>query len=1406
MDSRPAFRRTSTSNAFLKLQQAGGGNAPPPDLMMSIAGIADVSLAPAATATGKHAATAEADDGGLGRFKALFMRTSDSDGFVTVEQLTSLIIVVGRERYPALKEKGGHPAALTTDGPPAVDGALPAPSAAALAATHAVLTTSDEQVDLDNSILVFEAIMEQLAARDGGQAAGGMSSGGAAMVGGSAPGDGEAGDVEVDQTTFTEVRRVGFVRYLKAKLASCTGQKEDDDVEYVLSVNWAKLFEITPRKKLMWASTIISVLVFSATVLTFALLWTARVSADERDQLGRGHRLILTGIEGFQNAVLSRTQETMAQNSKGYSLILGRLLANFEDDAVNATVRWSASALHAVGAMYEAHIRRQATVAVRRIYTLSQVVARTRTDAVASACRTTLRRQEIGNVSRNVSVSVSVIQQLVATRQRAASAAVGCSDPASGCSFPDRIDELTLNSSLVCGPRDEVDTLATRGGLLTSTATEWGSATLQRSMALVSSSLKTTPVTVSILRGLLGAPPFAVKLFSHRSPLPADCAESNGDTNPGAGGTPPLTRASASVALVDGTGWVAPNGTVVSSCLSTDPIAGVWAFTQQWLGWLEAWANTARLQRAPFLSDAVGDRLSRGFVIGAAYVAAAGGPTWLVVPPWLLANDVDCKAPASPIAAIACINVINPLISTAAADQSRARLIRYSVARTMSNLTGADATTLERKLLAEVPQSQRQGLVFLNAATMTKSAALVVALPVSVAYPDVVLVLALGREPFVYDARRRGAAMMDHLNFGFTWTTEFVVGWRNEITGVVVPQQNRYRFQDDCVGGPTSCERVRPFSSAAWIAIEQGASGSQIQADYRPQPCVAAYAFIKEYEVSFVIERDVVDVNGASRQFVTSILSAYASTASLPDSVPLLVGSPMSPASQTYDSAQPCPSTTLCDSRGEEFGVVFRGDCMHCATAPSSDSKPSSESTSLEITLFAGARLSNTAAQRLAAQHLSALTKSRTMFVGPRVEDPAFARRAVLLTDEQNRNMIIGLAVNLSVSVAVVGQPVQLTDMASNAIVAAAVVTLVAAVVLHLLIGHLLASVQHEWMRVRRAIQTERDAFYRTTVDVIPNRQYFSLIVNHEASAGSKIGGFHRGAAASHYVAETISATVAVLDFSASAERFEWDTAAVARFAWYCVALVDAVSDHFGVFRIRTIGDRHIVLGAWDREDATVRHAVKVLAAVVTVQQLCRPTFAHFPARLAHISAEFGASAAQQMPGIIGLREYVGCIAMPAVRAAVHCSDVAAIMMPLHLSSPKVCFDVAGNAISVACRLASVTKGGGVLATPAVKKSIRVNNATKMFRFERHEASIVRGRAVVVASYLAHSRAPVASAILSQLGVKYARRAHIGPFHAFVRLATPPSSMGSSKSTNASRTEADLTDASSKTDDSSSAK
>lgn len=298
--------------------------------------------------------------------------------------------------------------------------------------------------------------------------------------------------------------------------------------------------------------------------------------------------------------------------------------------------------------------------------------------------------------------------------------------------------------------------------------------------------------------------------------------------------------------------------------------------------------------------------------------------------------------------------------------------------------------------------------------------------------------------------------------------------------------------------------------------------------------------------------------------------------------------------------------------------------------------------------------------------------------------------------------------------------------------------------VILLLTRRVLDRIENDYNKYKRHIEDEKHQFSELVKDVMPP------YIAERIMKGSRL------------IAETHpQLTFFFSDIVGSTETSKTLTnKQLVRMLGYTFMLEDEIASHFGVHKIKTIGDAYFaVVGLEDSTGGAATgkdHQVyRMVSFACITQQLFGPTYAHFPERTEcfKISAN-----GQDMGPMKMVRMRMGIHTGPAVAGVV---DVG--------RAPH--FDCFGPSVNLASRMESTSTAGRVQISGPTMEILSKLDKEGLFEFEPPRKTLVKGYGTMVTYLIKSTNLHVPEELISKMHIERAKRRQY--FAADARAKTP---------------------------------
>ena len=226
------------------------------------------------------------------------------------------------------------------------------------------------------------------------------------------------------------------------------------------------------------------------------------------------------------------------------------------------------------------------------------------------------------------------------------------------------------------------------------------------------------------------------------------------------------------------------------------------------------------------------------------------------------------------------------------------------------------------RLADEMPQASGFGPVHVHIAPVLQS--------------SLFLVESQGYEQTVEAARQEIISAFDFINFEFTRTTELVVSRIDPETKRFDCHATKFRFNKTCA---EDCYRTQASCANAFATYQNRRNSRGITPDYRPEPVLGAFTWLKPLSLSLGIERDVLEVRQLALKELKKLLDTSNSAFNKQTSLRLhLLHYAGNPAMPTFDSTLPCSShgdagCFQTNIKSNEI-VLINYNCIDCMRQP----------------------------------------------------------------------------------------------------------------------------------------------------------------------------------------------------------------------------------------------------------------------------------------------------------------------------------------------------------------------------------------------------------------------------------------------------------------------------------------
>jgi class 3 adenylate cyclase len=526
----------------------------------------------------------------------------------------------------------------------------------------------------------------------------------------------------------------------------------------------------------------------------------------------------------------------------------------------------------------------------------------------------------------------------------------------------------------------------------------------------------------------------------------------------------------------------------------------------------------------------------------------------------------------------------------------------------------------------------------------------------------------------------------------------------------------------------------------AFNGYAQRGSGWSITPDYRPEPVVGGYSYDPEGTLAIVIvvERDVPEVRRIAMNSLVELVEAINSESR--QSLELLLVHPRGELlTETYDPNQLCPVDVSCVTY-DGFGIVYRSDCSHCTRQVVAPVR--------SIAYLAVPKLIDDCRQRFGSCDEDFLSNDRSSFVWSAMNRvPAAAPEVDLSTTDYRGVSIIGYSshiANFSTTFIAKQDRSDVFDGIQEYIMISGLscggIILVITVVFVLLARRVLEKIELEWMQYKSLIAEERTAFTNSVKDLMPAYLAERITQNHQIQG------------------EHANLCIAFVDVKGGAKRCEgYEPEDLARFNTYVLHMLDTFAIHYRIHRVRFIGDLSIYVSGLNEatgENHGDHFTVRMLRFLSNVIQVTGMRYAHYPHRCDLIASKFG-SEAYCMPDVVGEPQHVGCIRLAPCAIGIHQGGTTVSLALSETGAPQ--FDVLGPAVSLTNRLCQTAKENTIVVSDTVRDSIERHAPADMFQFGKQRKVVLRGRGTASTFEVKLASVPMATSLLTTLGIRYAR-------------------------------------------------
>jgi hypothetical protein len=557
-------------------------------------------------------------------------------------------------------------------------------------------------------------------------------------------------------------------------------------------------------------------------------------------------------------------------------------------------------------------------------------------------------------------------------------------------------------------------------------------------------------------------------------------------------------------------------------------------------------------------------------------------------------------------------------------------------------------------------------------------------------------------------------------------------------------QVTQPKAPQDCL---TDCTRlpVALLAQTAAFSVAEGTVVSLPQHNYAPRPVLAASTPFANMSLVVTAETLTARVrrsaaHDAARAFDAVAVNAY------PWSVTLSHVASM-PFSRVFDRSAACsPSLTCYES--PVAGVLYRADCTDC------------ESVAQLPQTTRGSLLADGAVQLLTSlspHELAACATSSSGVSGcqtAKAKIPLYFEvliglpsRGEHLTDRDevtgfmHRRPVLGtssLDLDLAMSIAVAWPSSSYRDPAFDRLslaVGLAPVILVVLLVLQMLFSHqVLHRIEAEWSQYTARIQKESQAFAEMVVDIFP------IQIAERMMKGA------RRISDSHHVTLLF---VNICQFE-TLYRSKMEPTILCLFTSYYYLLLSNVSQHFGLYRVRTFGDMVLIAGgvAEDKESSAGLNSVcqRTLQAASVLLELFSYQWSHTPS---HVTCLRQISTSERS------------IQMPSVKIGAHVGPATILVEPNAVGPPV--FDVVGANVGAAHAICSGAHTNTINASEAIIEGARRVGNFDQFQFDENQKRVSTRLGVIRTQLMRGANVPVPPRVVFALGIRRATvRVHFG--------------------------------------------
>jgi class 3 adenylate cyclase len=578
---------------------------------------------------------------------------------------------------------------------------------------------------------------------------------------------------------------------------------------------------------------------------------------------------------------------------------------------------------------------------------------------------------------------------------------------------------------------------------------------------------------------------------------------------------------------------------------------------------------------------------------------------------------------------------------------------------------------------------------------------------------------------------------IEHLNYVravvLGSTIEIVYFIHNFTTGIV--SQASTPALPGCYA---ACSRPPPGFANANAGFEKHDTGWSITPDYRPEPVIGGYAYDPEatLDCTVAVERDVIEVRRIAMIHLTQVLDQVnlRSRESLEAYLVHVAGSQLT---ETYDPYETCPLEVSCITL-DGFGIVYRSDCRHCTRRKPTNSTDIEYLVAPKMISECVKRGLNCSAAALAGDRTSvtwqALTRSST-HVDLNSKDYRNADVIAFTAPITNFSASLVITQDRNDIFAAIVRSIAISTGCCAAII------IVITLLFVLLARSLLQHIEQEWMQFKQLIHRERQAFSESVKEMMP------AYIAERITKNLIVCGEHA------------NVSISFVDLKGSSKRNEsYDPPTLARFLTYTLHMMDAFATHYGIHRVRFVGDTSIFVAGLNEttgETSTTGHfTVRMIQFLSNIVQVMGPRYAHYPHRCVLMADTFGTDPFT-MPDVLGEPQHVGCLHTHQCAVGVHQGGVTVSLVFFSNGAPH--FDVLGPPVALAHRLCQTAKEGTILVSDVVKETLERYAPPGAISFGKMRKIVLRGRGTSNTCNVKATSIPLPSALFASLGIRYSR-------------------------------------------------